>query len=637
MKRMLLALIAVVLAACDVAVAPGSLTVIVGTPRTIQPELDLVVTSFSVVATADDGGTLSADSDGPVVSFESVTPGSWDLAATAFNAAGVPILGAAKSVYVSPRLETSVAMVLEPLLGSGRVELSVLWPETGVVEPLVTAILSRGDEERLLNLECAGSACTGVVSDIPSGYHVLTVALSDGEERVTGMADSVRVLAGELTSVTVDFSNGQRMFRGDIAVSLVLDDDPPIDVVIGGVPPTVYEGEYILPTVEDPIAPISWFVNGRPVASSGFLVPSTGESVRVTAIAQLDDRAGSMSLVVPLGAGKPIGGIVHNDTADSDELTLSSPQSIALAHGSVYFSDYEREQTWRASVDPSSGTVDRTPELLAEEFCLLRSVPVNAGMGDDHRVAWLVSSSLVRRYSADATLTSPTLDEGLAIAESVLAADDATAVVLSGAAMHRVDLVDGDLQVEELDLPPELAGADVRDADLGNSGDIWVADFAGDRVVRLRDTADGPIVVQELIDGIAGVDELNGASGVLLLDRDLYACSYYDGALVWFRRNADSGMFELQATVPDVAPGATGLATAPEGDRVYVIAGTGDSLAVFRRDVGTGAIALEGVFEQPGGMDSPRAVSSSGDLVVIAAANSRSVEVFREYRTPTVE
>lgn len=637
-------LLAILWTACDTAIVPGSLTVVVGTPRTVQPDLDLVVTSFSIVATAADGETLRAESGGPVLSFAAVTPGIWDLAATASNAAGVPILASVQSASVAPRVETSVAMVLEPLVGSGRVELGVRWPTEGVLEPRVTATLSGDEQELDLSLECADSVCSGSLTDVPSGYHVLSVALFDGDEWVTGTVDVVRVLAGEVTSLSVDFSSGRRVFRGDIAVSLVLDDNPPIEVVIAGLPPTVYPGERIVPTVVDGGGPARWFVDGLPVVDGGFLVPDGNDDVRITAVCRLDDRAGSASIVVPIGEGPQIGGLVYNYTADGVELPLSSPQSVALANGNLYFSDYEREQSWRVPIDSSSGTVGGAPELLAEEFALLRDVPAGpaaeSGGGpaaSGERVVWLVSDSVAHHYGPGGTTTTAALEGGFAVSEAVLAADGGTAFVLTGQALHEIELVEGGLTVKELVLPTELEGAEIRAAALGDSGELYVADFSGDRLVVLRETVDGFIPQQELVDGLSGVEELNGASGALILGHDLYACSYYDGAFLWFREGGDSGLYEPQAAFPDVVPGATALAASPDGNYVYATAGTGDSLAVFGRNVETGAVTLEGVFERRGGMDSPRAVSSCGNLVVVASVNSRSIEVFREYRTATVE
>jgi DNA-binding beta-propeller fold protein YncE len=535
-------------------------------------------------------------------------------------------------------------MVLEPLLGSGRVELSVRWPADGVLEPAVTATLSRGEEVRTISLECGDAACSGTLPDVPSGYHVLTVALFDGEERVTGTADAVRVLAGEATSLLVDFSSERRVFRGDIAVSLLLDANPPIDVVITGVPPTVYPGELIAPTVENAATPTAWFVDGLPVDGGGFLVPGKGDAVRITAISELDDRAGSTSIVVAIGDGSPIGGLVYNDTAGGDELPLSSPQSVALTRRHLYFSDYERGQSWRVPIDTASGTVDGALELLAEEFALLRSVPAGPGAeftagpaASGERVVWLVSNSVAHRYGPEGTKAVAAPEGGFAVSDAVVAADDDTAFVLSGQSMHEIGVARDSLTVRELVLPTELEGREIRAADLGGSGELYVADFSGDRLVGLRETVDGFIAGEELTDDVDGVVELNGASGALVIGRDLYACSYYDGAFLWFREDAESGQFVPQEAFPDVVPGATGLAASPGGDYVYATAGTGDSLAVFRRNVDTGAVTLDGVFAQHGGMDSPRAVSSIGDLVVIASANSRSIEVLREYRTATVE
>ncbi|HLF24879.1 MAG TPA: beta-propeller fold lactonase family protein [Anaerolineae bacterium] len=174
---------------------------------------------------------------------------------------------------------------------------------------------------------------------------------------------------------------------------------------------------------------------------------------------------------------------------------------------------------------------------------------------------------------------------------------------------------------------------------------------SGDDALALfnRDATTGRLAFVEVqIDGVGGVDGLDGASAVTISPdgRHVYAAGFGDNALAVFRRNAVTGRLTFAGIAQDGQNGADGLAGAyalsvsPDGRHVYAAGLTGDAVAVFRRNSRTGALRFVEV-EKDGvdgidGLDGAYGVSLSpngkhvyvpslvDDAVVVFSRNSAS-------------
>lgn len=654
MKRITVIMALAGLASCGATVEYGSLALVVGLPpgvspglsesrrlgeRTAAPNVDFSIASFAMVATSTDGETLDVTSGGPVLSLPAVPPGVWDVTVTAANPGGTVVLAGSRSLSVAPRVQTTATVVLAPLDGAGSVNVTVRFPDYGVDAPRVDATLSRPGEEQRIAMECTAGECSGAAESASAGYHVLSIDLLDGQESVVSAVESVRVLASHRTEVEWDFSSRSRRFRGGLSVSVALEPASPIPIRVGGVPAVVYPGEVLLPDASGlpSGAVLSWYLDGNPVEISEITVPTGRSTISITALAETPLAAGSNTVSLEVSSLSPVGGRVFAGSVAREG--LSSPREVAVLGDSLFVSDYEREKTWRMTIDASAATVEAESLTLIEDSFGILEATSSSGGGQTGRepidgdVVWFATSDEIRHFdgAVERTAAVPTTDgRALAVSASV-------AFLVGRTAVARFRLSGNDLHVAELAGPAELVAADIRAATLDSTGELYVVDFASDSVLRYAVEQDRLALIQLITDGADGIAEMNGPHDVLRSGSDLYVCSYYDDAVIWFRLEPETGMLTFRAAYADVAEGATALAVSHDERTLLVAAGTGDAVAVLNRDPETGELEPVGTIRRDGALDSPRSIALSDGPAFVASANSGAVDVIRDYRRRPVE
>jgi predicted secreted protein len=401
----------------------------------------------------------------------------------------------------------------------------------------------------------------------------------------------------------------------------------------------VYPGEVLHPDAHGlpSGAELSWYLDGNPVDISEIIVPTGQSSISITALAETPPAAGSDTVSLEVSSISPVGGRVFAGSVGRE--ALSSPREVAVLGDSLLVSDYEREKTWRVTIDASAATVDAESFTLIEDsFGVLEATSPSGGGGTgrepiDGSVVWFASTDEIRRFDGGVELAAavPTSDgRALAVSANLAFLVGQTSVV-------RFELSDNDLRVAELAGSEELLAADIRAATLDSTGELYVVDFASDSVLRYAVEDDTLALIQLLSDGADGIAEMNGPHDVLWSGSDLYVCSYYDDAVTWFRLDPETGMLTFQAAYADVAQGATALAISRDERTLLVAAGTGDAVAVLNRDPETGELDPLGTIRRDGALDSPRSIALSDGPAFVASANSGAVDVIREYRGRTVE
>src|SRR5438067_761055 len=162
-----------------------------------------------------------------------------------------------------------------------------------------------------------------------------------------------------------------------------------------------------------------------------------------------------------------------------------------------------------------------------------------------------------------------------------------------------------------------------------------------------RDAATGKLTFIEVQrEGQNGVLGLFGAKAVTVsLDgANLYVAGGYDGALVVFDRNPETGMLTSVQLLEDGVGGVNGLngadavAVSPDGTHVFVTGSVDNALAVFERDPATGTLTyVERLRDGIAGVDGLHkaqavAVSPDGASVYAAGSADTAVAVFRVRR-----
>ncbi len=173
---------------------------------------------------------------------------------------------------------------------------------------------------------------------------------------------------------------------------------------------------------------------------------------------------------------------------------------------------------------------------------------------------------------------------------------------------------------------------------------VYVASSASDAVaVFTRNTTSGLLTwLERKKDGEAGLDGLNGASGLAISPNglSLYAAGQDDNAIVIFYRNPTSGALTFVSVVKDGVggvdwlAGAKALALSPAGDLLYLVSRSDSALVSFIRHPATGQLTqashytaagdFQDTFQAPENL----ALSSDGRHVYVASRSSDSLSLF---------
>lgn len=195
-------------------------------------------------------------------------------------------------------------------------------------------------------------------------------------------------------------------------------------------------------------------------------------------------------------------------------------------------------------------------------------------------------------------------------------------------------------------------GADAEnaiDAPIGialspDGGFLYVASSGGDAVTAFeRDPDTGALTfVEAERDGVGGVDGLNGARGVSVSPdgENVYVAAVDDAAVTTFSRDPGTGALAPVDIERDEAGGVTTLAGArhavssPDGEHVFVTAGTDDALTWFTRSEGDGSLDLvDAARDNTDGVDGLNgatfaAPSRDGKSLYVAASADDAVSGF---------
>ncbi len=165
---------------------------------------------------------------------------------------------------------------------------------------------------------------------------------------------------------------------------------------------------------------------------------------------------------------------------------------------------------------------------------------------------------------------------------------------------------------------------------------IYAASAQSDQVsVWQRDPSTGLLQLdQTLIDGIGGVDGLDGARDLVLSpdDRHLYVAGLSDSAVAVFERSASGRLTYLEAVV-DGVDGVTGLSAplglnlSPDGSSLYVASVLDDSVIHFARGA-DGSLAFGDAVASSGWLDLVTDVAVSPDGHFVVAASQTFLEGF---------
>lgn len=158
-----------------------------------------------------------------------------------------------------------------------------------------------------------------------------------------------------------------------------------------------------------------------------------------------------------------------------------------------------------------------------------------------------------------------------------------------------------------------------------------------------RDPVDGMVTfVEAELDGFFGVDGLQVGAGIAISPdgAHVYVAAREDDAVSFFSRDAGTGAVTFLGLVRDGEAGvdgldgASGIAISPDGHHAYVAGSDDDALAIFARDGVTGALTLlDALSDGVGGVDglagaTDVVLSPDGLHVYVSGPGDAAIAVF---------
>lgn len=280
-EKALLALVAI-LSSCSLAGTgidgdEGSIAITLheATAKTLLPPIDMVPASFDIIGTGPAGKSFSRSTSGSSVVVSKLAFGTWNVTVTAKNAGDTVIGRGTGTATVVTGQQTPLAITVTPVAGTGSFDLRVTWTAADVQTPSIDAQLlpSSGSAIPLACTMASGSSSC-LKAGIPNGYYTLLLKLLDNGVLVMGAVEVVRIVAGQTTTGTFDFTRINKGVGG-IAVSITPPNGDPIAVTMAGQSPSLAVGASMTVTASVPpsvgnVAYV-WYLNGesKAVGSTG--------------------------------------------------------------------------------------------------------------------------------------------------------------------------------------------------------------------------------------------------------------------------------------------------------------------------------------------------------------------------------
>jgi hypothetical protein len=235
--------------------------------KDMAPSVDLTAASYDVSGTGPDGATCHRIFSGSSITLKGLVFGDWAITVEGRNTDDKIVTQGEANVQVTTGTAQAVDIVMYPVAGPGTLTLSVSWDPASVDMPFVQSQLVPGQGapiDLVFTTPSPGEARYSNTA-IQNGYYTLVVKLLDNGQLVMGAVDVVRIVAGETTSGTIDFSDVNRG-TGTISVSITLQMNNPVQVTMNGQAAESATGRPMTVTASIPSglgnATYVWYLNG---------------------------------------------------------------------------------------------------------------------------------------------------------------------------------------------------------------------------------------------------------------------------------------------------------------------------------------------------------------------------------------
>jgi hypothetical protein len=321
--------------------------------RTIQPEVGMTIGYYDIHGTGPGGATFQQLGVGSsTVVQASLVPGSWSVLVEAFNSdspavqigEGVVTLNVVSGQVVNEQVS------VQPLEGEGTLEVLVSWP-AGVLSAPVTGgtLTAVGGSGSSMSFAAQTNAAR-FVAEVPRGYYLVSVQLSDGGSVVWGTVEAARLVAGSRSFQHYELV--EDINRGGGAVTIVPELGDPIGITLGGAVAVLEQGQLMSVTVtpSQTVDSYQWYLNGVAIAGASGASVSVGAGlglgfywldVVVTRGATLGSARHRFQVVdlLPDTTAPVFGGLVSATTLSASSIRLGWAAAVddtSAAGGIVY-------------------------------------------------------------------------------------------------------------------------------------------------------------------------------------------------------------------------------------------------------------------------------------------------------------
>ncbi len=339
--------------------------------KILVPSLDMNIATYTFTGTGPNGATFSAASSGAAYTASNLVQGSWSVTVNGLNVAGTVIDTGTASVNVVTGQTATINIIVAPIVGNGTLSVALAWPAALVSVPQITASLtSTAGAMTPLSFSTPANGASTYSGTVANGYYTLSIQLLDNGKLVMGSVEIARIVTGQTTTGTYNYTSINDPQAGSIIVNITPAITNPIPVTVTGSVTSVATGTPVNLAASVPAGntvTYVWYVNGASVGiGSSFALntataPLPAGSYRVDCVAfSTNGQNGGDSTffmnVTPATLSLAFTFIASvASTGNNSGLSLNAPSSLNVQPGDLLVAVCSSESLTGLTIDDGSG------------------------------------------------------------------------------------------------------------------------------------------------------------------------------------------------------------------------------------------------------------------------------------------
>ncbi len=324
--------------------------------KTILPQDTTVdVVKYKIEGVGPDNNKIAFETSRTSYTLEGMLIGSWSLTAYGINREGIKLVMGETDFNLSPS-NTKATIELNKLVGTGELDLTFKWDSSKLSDPNLklncTDYAGRKVELKTDSFNKERGEASLYKTGIPSGSYTIQAELFDGEIKVSGFSEAIRIVDTRTTQKTVNMlvnENG----NDNGSITLVDRSGTPVKCSITGLATSVIANEEVcvkLSSSNTALNEISavWYLDGLKIGTGTQLKfsPKPGSHrLDVVAETQKLGSTGSTYLIFQADVLGKIGEPVKNDITINSNVNLKGNSEIAISEHNKLFISSTKDRT----------------------------------------------------------------------------------------------------------------------------------------------------------------------------------------------------------------------------------------------------------------------------------------------------